>query len=84
MKAVLPAITGKGYGHLAIQDGGAASTQFLRLSSGQISDPESAKIREQLLDYCERDTLGMVWVFRELHRAARTIRSQKSPVSRVR
>ena len=34
MKAVLPALTGKSYAGLAIQEGGAASREFLRVNFG--------------------------------------------------
>jgi len=60
MKAVLPALTGKGYDHLDIQDGTTASLQFMRAMFGGISAGEQAAIRQQLDDYCHLDTFGMV------------------------
>ena len=62
MKAVLPVLTGKGYEHLAIQEGGAASREFLRVTFGEVSKAERAKVRRQLEDYCGLDTLGMVQI----------------------
>ena len=59
MKAVLPALTGQGYENLAIQEGGTASREFLRVTFGDVSNAERAKIRKQLEDYCGLDTMGM-------------------------
>ena len=66
MKAVLPALVGKGYDELAIQDGTTASLQFLRATFGNVSDEECATIRSQLHEYCGLDTLGMIWITTEL------------------
>jgi hypothetical protein len=60
MKAVLPALTGKGYENLAIQEGGAASREFLRVTHGQVTDAERRRVRQHLEEYCALDTLGMV------------------------
>jgi len=62
MKAVLPALVGKGYDQLAIQDGTTASLQFLRATFGATSPHECAAIRDRLDEYCGLDTLGMVWI----------------------
>src|SRR2546425_7011504 len=62
MKAVLPALTGKGYDHLAIQEGGAASQDFLRVHFTDVVDAELQCVRQQLEEYCGRDTEGMVWI----------------------
>lgn len=66
MKAVLPALTGQGYEHLAIQEGGAASREFLRVTFGEVLKAELAKVRQQLEDYCGLDTEGMVKIVGEL------------------
>ena len=68
MKAVLPALTGKGYDHLAIQEGGDASREFLRVTFGEVSKAERAKVRKQLQEYCGLDTLGMVQIVDHLKR----------------
>ena len=62
MKAVLPALTGKGYDDLAIQEGGAASLEFLRVTFGDVTEEERRRVRRQLEEYCGRDTEGMVWI----------------------
>jgi hypothetical protein len=70
MKAVLPALVGKGYNQLTIQDGTTASLQFLRATFGKISAYERATIRQQLDEYCGLDTLGMVWIVDALGQVA--------------
>jgi Domain of unknown function(DUF2779) len=66
IKAVLPVLTGSGYEKLAIQDGGAASREFLRVTFGNVPKSERAKIRKQLEEYCGLDTLGMVNIVKAL------------------
>jgi hypothetical protein len=66
MKAVLPALTGQGYENLAIQEGGAASREFLRVTFGKVEDEERQRVRQQLNEYCGLDTMGMVQITREL------------------
>jgi hypothetical protein len=70
MKAVLPAITGRGYDHLEIQEGGTASMEFLCVHFGEVPDDERHRVRRQLEEYCGLDTMGMVWILRELKRLA--------------
>ena len=68
LKSVAPALSpGFGYDDLdGIADGLAASSAFHQIASGAITAPdELAKLRVQLLAYCERDTLAMV----EAHQA---------------
>ena len=66
LKAVLPVLTGSGYGHLDIQEGGMASREFLRVTFGEVPTRERAKIRKQLEEYCALDTLGMVNILQAL------------------
>ena len=68
MKAVLPALTGKGYDELAIQEGGTASNEFLRVTFGDATAEERQQVRQQLQEYCGRDTEGMIWIVEELGR----------------
>ena len=68
MKAVLPALTGKGYEGLEIQEGGTASNEFLRVTFGDVSAEERCRVRQQLEEYCGRDTEGMVWITDALRR----------------
>jgi hypothetical protein len=68
LKSVAPALCpGFGYDDLhGVADGLAASSAFHQIASGAITAPdELAKLRVQLLAYCERDTLAMV----EAHQA---------------
>jgi hypothetical protein len=69
MKAVLPALTGKGYEHLEIQEGGEASREFLRVTFGDVSESERKRVRRALERYCGQDTEGMVWILDALKSA---------------
>jgi hypothetical protein len=66
MKSVLPALTGKGYEKLAIQEGGAASREFLRVTFGDVTAAERHRVRRDLEEYCALDTLGMVQIVERL------------------
>ena len=62
MKLVLPALTGKDYKNLEIQEGGAASREFLRITFTDVSEAERKRVRRALEKYCGQDTEGMVWI----------------------
>jgi hypothetical protein len=62
MKFVLPALTGKDYTGLEIQEGGAASREFLRVTFGEVGAAERKRVRRALEKYCGQDTEGMVWI----------------------
>ncbi len=66
LKAVLPAITGRGYEDLDINDGQLASISFLSATFGGMPEAERAKIMENLEKYCDRDTEGMIWIVDKL------------------
>jgi hypothetical protein len=71
LKAVLPALTGKGYGGLEIAEGGTASLQYFfithGLPDGTKATPEEAKsIKAALEKYCGLDTEGMTWILEKL------------------
>jgi len=66
LKAVLPAITGKGYEDLVISDGQVASLTFLTAIYGEIPEEERAKVMSDLEKYCGRDTEGMIWIVERL------------------
>ena len=68
LKSVLPALTGKGYDELAIQEGGAASNEFLRVTFGEVDEAERQRVRHELEVYCTQDTEGMVWITDALRR----------------
>lgn len=66
LKKVLPAVTGKGYENLEINNGGDASIEYFNIF---IRDKvKDEKLRENLLNYCGLDTEGMVWIVDELQK----------------
>lgn len=68
IKAVLPAITGKGYEGMEIADGGIASNEFLRVTFGDhITEEERIKVRKKLEEYCTLDTMAMVNIVGKLN-----------------
>jgi hypothetical protein len=69
MKLVLPALTGKDYSKLEIQEGGAASREFVRVTFGDVSESERKRVRKALELYCGQDTEGMVWILDALKSA---------------
>ena len=62
LKAVLPAITDKGYEDLDINDGQLASISFLSATFGNMPEDERVKVMIDLKQYCGRDTEGMIWI----------------------
>lgn len=58
IKAVLPALTGQSYDHLAIRDGTTASREFLRVTHGK--DGGARRVRRDLLTYYSLDTEAMI------------------------
>lgn len=71
LKAVLPALTGRGYNELPVADGGEASTAFLYatfgLADGSKASPrERDRIKQDLERYCGQDTEGMVMIVEKL------------------
>jgi hypothetical protein len=79
LKYVLPALCpGLGYDDLEIAEGGAASTalEALLLNQETIPPGERPKLRQQLLAYCERDTLALVKLHARLLSMARRRREE--------
>ncbi len=66
IKDVLPALTGKGYEGMEIADGTTASLEFLRVMMGSAPSDERKMVRQQLIEYCGRDTSGMVEIVEKL------------------
>ena len=69
LKSILPALVPDlGYDDLVIAEGGSASRELMRLVVGDATllPAERALKREELLRYCERDTLAMVRVLSRL------------------
>jgi len=66
MKAVLPALTGKGYDDMAISDGSHASQEFLNIMFADTTPKDRERVTKNLEDYCALDTLGMVDIIESL------------------
>lgn len=68
IKKVLPALVpGLSYEGLSIANGTAANIAFARMARKEVPPGEIARLRQDLLDYCELDTLAML----RLHQALR-------------
>lgn len=70
MKAVLPALTGKGYDDMAISDGSQASQEFLDAMFTETRPQDREQVRKNLEEYCALDTLGMVEIMAFLQKMA--------------
>lgn len=68
IKSVMPLLAGRGYDTLAIRDGMAAAAAFVRSCAPEISKPDCARIRRELLEYCGTDTEGMLGICQSLAR----------------
>ncbi len=61
LKSVLPALVhDMSYKDMAVQEGGQASLEYLRMLDPSTADEEKKKIKGDLLTYCGYDTLAMV------------------------
>lgn len=61
IKAALPALVpDMSYEGLGIGDGGTAIARFAKMAMARYSPDEAMKVRKELLEYCEQDTLAMV------------------------
>jgi hypothetical protein len=66
IKSVLPALAPEfSYDDLPIGNGGDASENFLAMINGTFTG-NTEETRQHLLQYCERDTYGMVVLWRVL------------------
>ncbi len=79
MKAVLPALTGKDYNDLEIQEGGAASREFVRVTFGEVNETERKRVRGALEAYCVLDTQGMVWILDALRSKSSHVTQTRTP-----
>jgi hypothetical protein len=73
LKQVLPALVPElGYEDLNVQNGATASAalEALLFDAEPLSTVDRQALRRDLLQYCERDTLGMVRLFERLHALA--------------
>ncbi len=64
----LPALTGKDYSQMEIQEGGAASREYLRVTFADVPRKERERVYAALQKYCGRDTDGMIWIVDALRR----------------
>ena len=60
------AITGKSYKGMEIGDSGTDSAEFFKITYEHCSEEEKKEIRENLLKYCELDTLAEVMIVEKL------------------
>lgn len=68
IKEVLPVLVPNlSYDELAIHGGGTASNKWGDMIGDKISPKEKEEIYNNLLIYCERDTLGMVKILEKLN-----------------
>jgi hypothetical protein len=68
LKRVLPVLGARGYDELEIQAGDLAALEFVRSNLASTSPEERDRIRAALLEYCGRDTEGMVEIVAALER----------------
>lgn len=66
LKAVLPSIANLSYDKLQIKSGSDASAEFMKMAYSDIPLNEKNKIREDLLKYCEMDTLAEFMIIKKL------------------
>ena len=58
IKKVYPALTGRDYEGKEIKDGDTASAEFYNMAYGNYDEEKKKKVREDLLKYCELDTVA--------------------------
>ncbi len=73
LKSVLPALTGKGYDEMEIDNGEMAFLEYLRITFGDMAGrlpdrDEIKKVRDDLEKYCCLDTEAMVWIVDEMRK----------------
>jgi hypothetical protein len=66
LKAILPALTGKGYEGMTIGKGDVASSEYLRVTYTPVSAEERERVRTALLTYCKKDTESVIELLRIL------------------
>lgn len=67
LKYVYPALTGHSYEGLEIAEGGMAMAEFTRVTYYDVKEEDRAKVRRDLLKYCEQDTIAMVEILKVLY-----------------
>lgn len=72
IKKVLPALVpGLDYKDLGIADGDTAAVEYLRMHAPTTSPEDRQAIADALRQYCSRDTLAMVELYRALHKLSK-------------
>jgi hypothetical protein len=67
IKRTLPVLVpGMDYSGMRVADGDSAIAAFARMALGQCPPQEIETVRQDLLDYCKKDTLAMVKLHRRL------------------
>lgn len=67
IKKVLPVLVeGMNYDHLTIKNGDMAISTFVKLARNNVSPEEAQVLKQQLLDYCQQDTLAMLLLHKQL------------------
>lgn len=67
LKAVLPNLIPKlSYENLEIQEGGTASASWPILTDTGMVPAKRKKLRQDMIDYCHRDVIGMVKIMEKL------------------
>ena len=66
LKEVLPAVTGKDYSEMEINNGEDAAILFQEVTFNNVREEEKTKTREDLRKYCGLDTIGMHYIIEEL------------------
>jgi hypothetical protein len=69
IKRVYPALTGGSYEGMGISDGGAASSEYARVTFTDVSPEERRRVRDDLEAYCKLDTQAMIEILNELRKA---------------
>ncbi|MBU6141832.1 DUF2779 domain-containing protein [Patescibacteria group bacterium] len=69
IKKVLPVMAPElSYKELAIREGGAAASSWIKLVGTALTPPEKEKLKEDMLAYCKMDTWAMVRILQELEK----------------
>ncbi len=68
IKKVYPALTGKDYEGNGIKDGDTASAEFYNMAYGSYDEEKKRKVREDLLKYCELDTVAEMEIVEKLRK----------------
>lgn len=71
LKKVLPALVGRGYEDMDIDNGTDASLAYKHITFDGVSDELKLSTRQDLEKYCGRDTEGMIWIIEKLRQIVR-------------